>query len=214
VADHAQELRAARLPLIELLASLDDAGWRTPSLCAGWTVQEVAAHLAWAPVAPPLATAVGFVRARLHVNRLNDENARRWARRGTTAIVEQLRANATSGARPFGVPWPAPVVDAVVHELDIRRPLGRPRAIAEPEFRLAADFLLAARWPLPVLVGGNPQRRVGGVRLVATGTTWTSGGGPEVRASPETVLLLLSGRSVRDDELSGPGATTLGDRRT
>lgn len=141
----AEVLRAARLPLIELLGSLDDAEWATPSLCQGWAVQEVAAHLAWASVQPPLTTVVGFLRARLDVNRLNDENARRWARRGPTAVLEQLRANATSGATPFEVPWPAPAVDAVIHELDVRRPLGRPRAVAEPVFRLAADFLLAAR---------------------------------------------------------------------
>lgn len=213
MADHSHVLRAARLPLIELLASLDEPQWRTPSLCEGWTVQEVAAHLAWAPVEPPLATAVGFVRARFDVNRLNDENAQRWARRGPAAVLEQLRAVATSGATPFGVPWPAPLVDAVVHELDVRRPLGRPRAIDEPVFREAADFLLAARWPLPVLVGGDPQRRVGGVRLVATGTAWTSGDGPEVHGSPETLLLLLAGRPVRDDELTGPGATQVRHRR-
>jgi uncharacterized protein (TIGR03083 family) len=174
----------------------------------------VAAHLAWASVDTPVATVVGFVRARFDVNRLNDVNARRWAQRGRTAILEQLRANATSGAKPFGVPWPAPLVDAVVHELDIRRPLGRPRAIAEPMLCLAADFLLAARWPLPVLVGGNPQRRVRGVRLVATGTAWTSGEGPEVHGSPETVLLLLAGRGVREDELSGPGATRISNSRS
>ncbi|MCW2716128.1 MAG: hypothetical protein JWN88_3175 [Frankiales bacterium] len=206
-------LRAARLPLIELLASLDDAGWATPSLCEGWTVQEVAAHLAWASVDPPLKLVAGFLRARMDVNRLNDENARGWAQRGPAAILEQLRTNASSGARPFGVPWPAPVVDAVVHELDVRRPLGRPRAVAEPVFRLTADFLLAARWPLPILVGGNPQRRIRGVRLTATGTTWTCGSGPEVVASPETVLLLLSGRAVSDDELTGPGATRVSSSR-
>lgn len=176
-------------------------------------MQEVAAHLAWASVDAPLSTVAGFLRARMDVNRLNDENARRWAQRGAPAIVEQLRANATSGVKPFGVPWPAPVVDAVVHELDVRRPLGRPRAVAEPVFRVTADFLLAARWPLPVLVGGNPQHRVGGVRLIANGTTWTSGDGPDVHASPETLILLLAGRAVGDDELAGPGAARLSTGR-
>jgi uncharacterized protein (TIGR03083 family) len=213
MADRTGVLRAARLPLIDLLASLDEAEWGTPSLCEGWRVQEVAAHLAWASVDSPLAIAYGFLRARLDVNRLNDENARRWARRGPAAILDQLRTNAASGARPFGVPWPAPLVDAVVHELDVRRPLGRPRAVTESVFGLTADFLLAARWPLPILVGGNPKRRVGGVRLTATGTTWTSGEGPEVHASPETVLLLLAGRCIGDEELAGPGVSRLSNRR-
>ncbi len=209
----AEVLREVRVPLIELLSTLDEVGWATPSLCAGWTVQAVAAHLAWAPVDPPLATAAGFLRARLNVNRLNDENACRWARRGPTMILDQLKANAASGAKPYGVPWPAPVVDAVVHELDVRCPLERPRPVSESVFRLAAEFLLAARWPLPLLVGGDPRRRVGGVRLVATGTTWTSGTGPEVHASPETLLLLLAGRAVPDGELAGPGAALVSPRR-
>ena len=199
-------LRAVRLPLVDLLSSLDADAWKTPSLCEGWTVQEVAAHLAWATVDRPTSIVAGFVRARLDVNRLNDENARRWARRGPAAVLAQLRANVASGATPFGVPWPAPVADAVLHELDVRRPLGRPRAVEEPVFRLVADFLMAARWPLPLLVGGRPQERVGGVRLVADGTGWSTGSGPEVSASPESVLLLLAGRPVGGDELRGPGA--------
>ncbi len=206
---HLEVLREARLPLIELLEQLDGDVWATPSLCGGWTVQEVAAHLAWASVDPPLAMVSGLLRTRLDVNRLNDENARRWSRRGPTAVLEQLRANAASGAKPFGVPWPAPVVDAVVHELDVRRPLGRPRPVPEPVFRLTADFLLAARWPLPVLLGGSPRHRVRGVRLVATGSTWTAGQGPEVHAAPESLLLLLAGRTVGADEFAGPGAAGL-----
>jgi uncharacterized protein (TIGR03083 family) len=202
-------LQEARLPLVDLLASLGEAEWETPSLCAGWRVLEVAAHLAWASVDPPWAMAAGLLRARLQVNRLNDENARRWARRGPAPILEQLQANALSGAHPFGVPWPAPLVDAVIHELDVRRPLRRPRAVPYPVFRLTVDFLLAAGWPLPVLLGGSPRRRVAGVTLIADGTTWTSGDGPEVHASPETLLLLLAGRTIRREELSGPGAARL-----
>jgi hypothetical protein len=85
--------------------------------------------------------------------------------------------------------------------------------VAEPLFRLCADFLVAARWPLPVLVGGNPRHRVGGVRLIAVGTTWTSGQGPEVHAAPETLLLLLAGRTVGENELAGPGSAKLNIER-
>ena len=108
MADRTEVLRQARLPFIELLASLGPPEWDTPSLCSGWTVQHVAAHVAWASVDPPLSTVTGLLRARLDVNRLKDENAQTWARRGPTAALEQLRANAASGATPFGVPWPHP----------------------------------------------------------------------------------------------------------
>ena len=209
VVARAEVLRRARLPFIDLLASLDSDEWARPSLCAAWTVQQVAAHVAWAPVDPPHAMVTGLLRARGDVNQLNVDNARRWARRGPAAVLEQLRANAASGAKPFGVPWPAPVVDAVVHDLDVRRPLGRPRVVDEPLFRLVADFLLAARWPLSVLLGGDPRRRVAGVRLSAAGTTWRFGEGQELQASPETLLLLLAGRPVDVAELHGPGAEAI-----
>jgi len=207
--DRAEILRQARLPFIDLLSSLESDEWARPSLCDEWTVQEVAAHVAWASVDPLHAMVAGLLRARLDVNQLNVDNARRWARRGQAAVLEQLRANAASGAKPFGVPWPAPVVDAVVHDLDVRRPLGRPCVVDESLFRLAADFLLAARWPLSVLMGGDPRRRVTGVRLSAAGTTWAFGQGPELQASPETLLLLLAGRTVDVAELEGPGRETI-----
>jgi uncharacterized protein (TIGR03083 family) len=36
---------AQRAQLSDLLADLTDDEWRKPSLCAGWTVRDVAAHL-------------------------------------------------------------------------------------------------------------------------------------------------------------------------
>jgi hypothetical protein len=50
---------------------------------------------------------------------------------------------------------------------------------------------------------------VGGVRLVAEDAEWTHGDGPEARGSAATTLLLLSGRVIGADELTGPGAETV-----
>lgn len=38
-------VHAERKALIKDLAELSEEQWATPSLCAGWTVQDVAAHL-------------------------------------------------------------------------------------------------------------------------------------------------------------------------
>jgi len=43
-------IRTERLAFIDLLESLTEDQWQTPSLCSAWTVEHVAAHLAWAPV--------------------------------------------------------------------------------------------------------------------------------------------------------------------
>ena len=50
-------VHAERAALVGDLESLDAAAWETPSLCAGWTVHDVVAHL----VDTAKTTRVGFV---------------------------------------------------------------------------------------------------------------------------------------------------------
>ena len=206
MSDLSELIRAERHALIELLEALPPGRWSTPSLCAGWTVQDVAAHLAWQPVQGLPAATASLVRHRLQVNRMIAGNAVRWSQRGRDAILAQLREDARRDVKPLGVPRASALADAVVHSLDVARPLGLPRAVHQPAFRRTAGFLLSSRWPLWVPLGGSPGSRVSGVRLVAEAAGWSHGSGPDVRASPETVLLLLAGRPVEPAELAGPGA--------
>ena len=46
MADLLPMIRTERLALIDFLETLTPADWAVPSLCDGWTVQDVAAHLA------------------------------------------------------------------------------------------------------------------------------------------------------------------------
>ncbi|MEV6288504.1 maleylpyruvate isomerase family mycothiol-dependent enzyme [Kribbella sp. NPDC051770] len=205
-------IRTERLGLIELLETLGPAEWSTPSLCGAWTVQEVAAHLAWAPVTPMAATLVALVRSGFRLNRASAEQSRTAAEAGPEAILAQLRDNARTGALPSGVPVPAGVVEAVVHGIDIRRPLGRPVTITPEVFRIAADTSVGLRWPLTVVVGGSARKRLAGLTLVAEGYDWSYGEGPEAVGSAETVLRVLNGRPVDRAELTGPGAGLLMSR--
>jgi len=84
----------------------------------------------------------------------------RWSSRGPAAILDQLRTNAANGAKPIGVPEAAALVDAVVHALDIRRPLNKPRPIPQGAFGPTADFLAGMRWPLAISVGGTARKRI------------------------------------------------------
>ncbi|MGZ8750310.1 MAG: maleylpyruvate isomerase family mycothiol-dependent enzyme, partial [Pseudonocardia sp.] len=61
-------------------------------------------------------------------------------------------------------------------------------------------------------VGGSVQRRIHGLRLVADDLDWSWGQGPEVHGSAEALILMLTGRPVGAEELTGPGAVTLYDR--
>ncbi|MGZ4748320.1 MAG: maleylpyruvate isomerase family mycothiol-dependent enzyme [Oryzihumus sp.] len=202
-------IRTERVALIDDLVTLTPDEWFARSLCGGWTVQDVAAHLAWAPVLPVTEFARTFLRSGMHVNRTNAQLATRWSRRGPDMILRQLRDNAARDAKPHGVPRMAALVDAVVHALDIRRPLARKRLLPAETFIATADYSVGLRGPLTVLVGGSARKRVAGLRLIASDGSWTHGEGPEVHASPDALLLVLYGRPVGPGELTGPGAATL-----
>lgn len=199
-------LRAERAALLETLVELTDEQWHQPSLCEGWRVVDVAAHLAWTPVLGPVAGAVAMIRNRGSVNAMIASTAIAWSDRGREAIVGQLAANIESGATPIGMPTVAAVADAVVHGADVRRPVGLARAVPAAALEPIAAFVLHTPWPLNGVVGGNAARRVAGVRLVADDTDWSYGEGPEVRATAETLALLLYGRRIWHDDLSGAGA--------
>jgi len=201
-------VRSERLALIEFLETLTPDEWAVPSLCSGWTVQDVAAHLAWAPALRPLEAMLGLVRGGFRLNRVNADHARLWSSRGREAILEQLRVNAAKGLRPPGTPEGAALADAVCHFVDIRRPLGKSGPVNEEAFPVVADFFAGLRWPLTITIGGN-ARMVQGLRLVADDVDWSHGTGPEVHGRAESLLMLLAGRPVGADELTGPGADAL-----
>lgn len=209
VVDVEQLIRAERRALIDLLETLSSEQWATPSLCAGWTVQDVAAHVAWMPALPAGRAALEFGRSGLRINRMIGDSAIRWSKRGTGAILEQLRRNVETGATPLGASLIIGLADAVIHQLDIRRPLDRPRPIPNDAFVAVAELQARLRWPSSVVVGGDVRRRIRGVRLVADDMDWSYGAGGEVRGSSEALLLMLTNRPVRRDELTGQGVSRL-----
>lgn len=205
-AEISERIQTERRATIALLETLEPQEWATPSLCTAWTVQDVAAHLAWAPVTGPGEALPALARAGFRMNRFIADSAVRWAARGPQMILEQLRENAARDVKPMGMPRVAALYDAIVHGLDIRRPLGRPRPVPPEAFVRMADWHVGLRWPTTVPVGGSLRRRLGEVRLVADDADWSWGDGPELRGSSTAVLLLLAARPVEPGELTGPGA--------
>ena len=118
-------IASERRSLADLLEQLTDEQWETPSLCAGWRVRDVAAHIAMVPTAPgPLAMARGAVRAHGNFNRLNHDLAVRHARRPTADIVAELRDEADSRRLPSVTSVTNLGFDILVHGQDIAIPLG------------------------------------------------------------------------------------------
>ncbi|SOD95412.1 TIGR03083 family protein [Blastococcus haudaquaticus] len=196
------QARAEREDLLELLERLTDEQWRAPSLCAGWTVRDVVAHVLSYEDLGPRALAARFARGRFLVGRTNAVGLADDAGRTPAELVERLRQHLTPAGLTAGMGGAIALTDGLIHQQDIRRPLGLPRAV--PADRLVPALRTALFGP--VLRG---VLRARDVRLVATDIDWSFGRGPEVHGTGEALLMAVAGRTAVAGELSGPGADRL-----
>ncbi|MGY2084264.1 maleylpyruvate isomerase family mycothiol-dependent enzyme [Blastococcus sp. SYSU DS0539] len=190
--------RAEREDLRDLLADLTPEQWRAPSLCAGWSVRDVVAHVLSYEKLRPRQLAERFSRGLFMVDRVNAVGLREYSTRTPAQLIELLDAHLRPSGLTAGMGGAIALTDGMIHQQDIRRPLGLPRAIP------AARLVPALRTALfaPTLLGVLRARRV---RLVATDIDWTFGRGAEVRGTAESVLMTVAGRRGVVAELSGPG---------
>ena len=203
-----------RVPLMELayeersdlagfLRTLTPQEWNAASLCSGWTVKDVVAHV----VSYEELNFLGLVRrfAKGRLVKANEVGVAEFATKSPDELLEFLDRHLHPQGLTAGFGGMIAFVDGTIHHQDIRRALGYPRTV--PNHRLERI--------LP-LVPGNPRlgagRRIKGLRLRATDVGWEHGTGPEVTGSGEALLMAMAGRRQGADELSGPGKTTLLNR--
>ena len=197
-----------RVLVANLLETLTPEEWATPSLCRGWTVRDVAAHLSMAATSTPGEVVGHLVRARGSFDRMIRDSAVERAARPTTRIVEDLRGVVGSRKLAPTTFWRDPLLDILVHGEDIALPLGK-RLPPHPEAAgTAAEWAWARRFPF------FPSRRLRGVRLVADDVEWSRGSGAEVRGPATALLLLSTGRVAGLAETAGPGADVVRARLT
>jgi uncharacterized protein (TIGR03083 family) len=196
-----------RLALAGLLAGLSEADWEQPSLCAGWRVRDVAAHVTLIPIPPSSGSlVVDFAKARGNYARFNTVASRRRAARTPTEIVQDLRTSAGSRSvprlvNPANVMW-----DILVHAQDIAIPLGVDFPTPPEAGAAAAARIWDLRWPFSF----GARRRLGAFTLTATDANWTVGTGPEIAGPISAVLLLLTGRTAAATPLlTGDGVRSL-----
>ncbi|WP_228541448.1 maleylpyruvate isomerase family mycothiol-dependent enzyme [Nocardia sp. XZ_19_369] len=189
-------LAEERAELISLLRALSDEEWESPSLCAGWRVRDVVGHLLYDTIALPTYGGIA-VRCGLSVDRFNGRLVEKAKTLSTRDLVDRFEHAA--GRVSKYAPRLA-LADVLVHQQDIRRPLGRARTIP-------ADRLITVlEHPDPFAM---PWRRTRGLRFVATDVSWSKGHGPEVRGPGEAIVLAMVGRAVAVDELAGDGVVEL-----
>jgi uncharacterized protein (TIGR03083 family) len=195
--------RAERTDLAEFLVTLTPQQWETPSLCSGWTVKDVVAHMISYEELGTRGLLTRFAKGR--IVRANEVGVDEFAPLTPQQLIEFLRNHLTPKGLTAGFGGMIALVDGTIHHQDIRRTLGRPRTV--PADRLGRVL---------GLVPGNPRlgaaRRIRGLRLRATDIDWTHGRGPEVTGTGEALLMAMAGRPAAVADLDGPGRATLAQR--
>jgi len=194
----------------ELAHGLSDDQWDHDTLCAGWRVRDVMSHMVLGYTTPMPSMIALLARYRFNVPKGSAEASVAYGSSHSPAQIlaafDSIHRDRVRKGISRVIKTHEGFVDHLVHQQDIRRPLGLPRVV--PEERLLAALAVAPK--LAGFVGA--KKRAAGLRLAATDVAWSHGDGPEVRGPGEAILLALTGRPAVLEELSGDGVATLRER--
>jgi uncharacterized protein (TIGR03083 family) len=195
--------RAERETFADLLDVLTPAQWDAPSLCAGWTVRDVVAHTVAYLDQSRMALTRNMFAARWNIDRLNADAVagHRLVSPARLAELMRQRVRPTGAGALYG--GRVALIECLIHQQDIRRPLQLPRVIDPEALRVALAYARVS----PVI---GAARRTRGVRLAATDLDWAAGRGAQVRGTAEALLLAMTGRAEQvSAELTGDGVALL-----
>jgi uncharacterized protein (TIGR03083 family) len=201
--------RDEMLDLAERLAELDEHQWNSPSLCTKWRMRDVLAHLtAGAEGAFGVGAILrGMVRYGFSYNRWVAADGQLRGRQDPAVVLEALRNAAANRQVSSGPQSVRGLMHVLIHGQDICRPLGIKRDLPEAHLIPVADFVKD-----DVHIFGA-KKRITGLKLTASDMDWFHGNGPEVTGPAEALVMMMAGRRIALDDLSGEGKATLVTRR-
>ncbi len=194
-----------RAELADLLTTLTPAQWDAPSLCAGWRVRDVVAHMFSYEELGIAGLLRRFLAGGVLPDRVNAFGVAAYAHHSTDDLVALVQDHLRPRGLTAGFGGRIALTDGLIHHQDIRRPLGMPRTIPANRMRCALEFARTA----PTI---GAAKRIRGLTLIATDLDWTTGSGPAVEGPAESLLMAVAGRRGIVAELSGPGRQTLAER--
>lgn len=174
--------------LAELLPGQD---WDHPSLCVGWRVRELIAHLTM----PARYTAEQFGLELAAANGdfalLSNLIAARDGELPSEKLLADLNSPVLAGWQPPGGGAIGALNHVVVHGLDATNAIGLPRACSDQAARIILDDL----------AGGAAERfgvQLAGLQLVASDLDWQFGSGRTVTGSAAELISLACNRTLSD----------------
>jgi uncharacterized protein (TIGR03083 family) len=199
-------IKTERTATGDALAALPATDWDRPSLCDGWTVRDVVAHMIDSETVTPPVFFARFARSGFRLPAMSRRNiAAIRAGRSDQELLELLRSRTDARTAP-----PGPVVswlgEAIVHGEDVSRALGDYRDHPVEHLIAVADFYKTSN----ILIG--TKNRIDGVSLRATDASWKHGAGPEVVGPMIALLMAMTGRKAALADLTGDGVEILSRR--
>jgi uncharacterized protein (TIGR03083 family) len=198
-------IHAERKALGADLETLSDAQWDTPSQCDEWSVRDVIAHMtATAKLSAgsffPKFVMSGFSLGKMQAKEIITE-------RGSSPAdtLTRFKAQASSLKHPPG-PIDSWLGEMIIHAEDVRRPLGIAHDYPTDAAVRVADFYKGSN----LIIGA--KKRIAGLHLRATDTTWSHGSGPEVAGPIVALVMAMTGRKAAAADLAGEGVATLAAR--
>jgi uncharacterized protein (TIGR03083 family) len=177
--------------LADLLATAPDDTWDAPSLCDGWQVRHLIAHVTMPARMTLQEFGAEVAAAGGDFAVLSDKVAARDAFLPTTDQLEALRSELLQNWQPPGGGAAGARSHAVIHSLDVTIALDRPPVAPAEALGVVLDQLIEAN-------GTVFGIDLAGVQLESTDTEWSWGTGTAVHASTDLLVALLCGRVLPD----------------
>jgi len=195
-------IHAERRALAADLQRLNEDQWSTPSLCSGWTVREVLAHMSAAADMTLPSFFAKLLGSGFRFEGVQEKGISAELGGSAADTLDRFASLADSKRRPPG-PTDVMLGETIIHAQDIRTPLGIQHDYPTDAVVQAADFFKGSN----LLIG--TKRRIAGITLRATDADWSHGTGPEVSGPILALAMAMTGRTTAVDELSGEGVAKL-----
>jgi uncharacterized protein (TIGR03083 family) len=194
-------IAAERGDMAALLRGLPEQSWNAPSLCAGWRVREVVAHMTMVYRYSPVRFFTELAKSRGRIAQMADRCARRDASGSPSVLVSSMAENAASVRKPAGMGYEGGLIHDVIHGLDVTVPLGLDRQVPKETLRAV---LTGVTKPKPLKHFGTD---LSGVELRADDLDWSFGSGTPVSGSAQDLALVICGRKLPAGRLRGEASS-------
>jgi uncharacterized protein (TIGR03083 family) len=195
------KIAAERRDLACVLGDLPAPAWDASTLCAGWRVREVVAHMTMPFRYSAARFTAELARSGGRFTAMSDRVARRDAAALSAAdLLSALRDNAANPWQPPGGGYAGALTHDVIHGLDITVPLGIGRRVPEDRLRAVLDAVAAPK------ARKHFGTDLNGVELRAQDIDWASGSGQLLTGAAQDLALVLCGRKLPPGRLRGEPA--------